>query len=286
MESTPVKPLKPAAPWLGGKSKLAPVIVPLIENIPHTTYIEPFFGMGAIFFARAQKVKSEVINDRSGELYNFFRQLQQHYLPLLDYMKHQLTFRSEFERLVGLDPLKLTEIQRAARFIYLQKTAFGGKTSGQTFGVSPGRSSRFDITALAENLELLHQRLSAVTIENLGWDHLVDRYDHAGVLFYMDPPYYDCEDDYGLGLFSKDDFTLMADRLSCIDGRFIISLNDVPEVREIFAGYTIRAVRTTYTIARGEAKQVGEVLVSNGPIEDPQPDLLTPPADTPQETPL
>lgn len=275
MESTPVRPLRPAAPWLGGKSKLAPKIVPILEAIPHTSYIEPFFGMGGIFFARTRRPKSEVINDRSGELYNFFRQLQQHYLPLIDYMKHHLTFRSEFERLVDLDPMKLTEIQRAARFIYLQRTAFGGKASGQNFGVSAARPSRFDVTSLAENLELLHQRLSSVTIENLSWPDLIDRYNHEGVLFYMDPPYWDCENDYGKGLFAKSDFTDMAARLAAIEGRFVVSLNDVPQVREIFGGFTIRSVTTTYTIATGEAKKVGEVLISNGPIEDPQADLLS-----------
>ena len=274
MESIPVTPTTPPAPWLGGKSKLAATIVPLIASIPHTTYVEPFFGMGGVFFRRRLKPRAEVINDRSTELFNFFRQLQQHYQALLDCMKWQLTFRSEFDRLVEMDPLKLTELQRAARFIYLQKLAFGGKSDGQAFGVFGERPARFDITNLTDTLEQLHQRLSSVTIENLDWREVLPRYDRPDALFYLDPPYWNCENDYGKGMFARDDFTDMAALLADIQGRFIISLNDVPDVREIFAAFTIRAVSTSYSIAKTSNQRVREVLISNGPLDDPQGDLL------------
>jgi len=274
MESTTVKPLAPAAPWLGGKSKLAQIIIPIIESIPHATYVEPFFGMGGIFFRRRQMPKAEVINDRSTELYNFFRQLQQHYVALLDYMKFGLTFRTEFDRLVDMNPLKMTEIQRAARFIYLQKTAFGGMAAGQSFGVSPGRPGRFDITSLAESMELLHQRLAPVQIENLDWSELITRYDRPATLFYMDPPYWNCENDYGKGLFSKDDFARMAAQLEGLEGRFIVSLNDTPEVRAIFASFTMRQVKTSYSISGAANQKVSELLISNGSIDAAQGDLL------------
>lgn len=274
MESTPVRQTKPPAPWLGGKSKLAATIIPIIEAIPHTTYVEPFFGMGGVFFRRRLRPKAEVVNDRSTELYNFFRQLQQHYHALLDCMKWQLTFRSEFDRLVDMEPTKLTELQRAARFIYLQRTAFGGVVTGQTFGVANERPARFDITKLTETLEDLHQRLAGVVIENLDWRDILARYDRPDTLFYLDPPYWDCENDYGRGLFSQDDFTAMADLLRCLKGRFILSLNDVPQIHKIFACFTIRSVSTRYSISRNNRQRVGEVLISNGALDDPHADLL------------
>lgn len=275
MESTPVRPATPPAPWLGGKSKLAATIIPFIEAIEHRTYVEPFFGMGGVFFRRRLRPRAEVINDRSTELYNFFRQLQQHYQALLDCMKWQLTFRSEFERLVDMDPAKLTELQRAARFIYLQKTRFGGNPKG-AFGVDPDGPARFDITKLADSLDELHQRLAAVTIENLDWRDVLARYDRPDALFYLDPPYWDCEDDYGKGLFSRADFAAMAEALAALEGRFILSLNDTPGVRETFAGFTLREVNLTYTINDRSARDATELLISNGPLEDRQGDLLGP----------
>jgi DNA adenine methylase len=89
------------------------------------------------------------------------------------------------------------------------------------------------------------------------------RYDRTDTLFYLDPPYWGCEDDYGKALFVRDDFDRLEGVLKGIQGRFILSLNDVQEVRELFSAYHIEAVRTRYSINGGKQKQVGEVLISN-----------------------
>jgi DNA adenine methylase len=60
---TAVIPVNPVAPYLGGKRNLAKVICPKIDAIPHTTYVEPFVGMGGIFFKRSMLPRAEVIND-------------------------------------------------------------------------------------------------------------------------------------------------------------------------------------------------------------------------------
>jgi DNA adenine methylase len=259
----PVARTKPAAPWLGGKTKLVETIAPMIESIDHDTYVEPFVGMGGMFFGRCRAPSCEVINDRNSELYNFFRQLQSHYQQLMDELKWRVTSREQFDILKSQDPATLTELQRAARFIYLQVTAFGGKTSGQSFGISAGRSGRFDFNSLAPRLQDIYNRLSGVVLENLDWLEIINRYDTRQTLFYLDPPYWNCENDYGKGLFTKDDFKKMADRLSKIEGSFILSLNDVEEVRSIFKSFNVRAVETTYTIATKASKKVGEVVISN-----------------------
>ena len=108
--------------------------------------------MGGVFFRREYRPKTEVINDYSKEVSNLFRILQQHYVAFMDMLKWQITSRSEFERLIETNAKTLTDMQRAARFLYLQKTSFGGKITGQHFGVQREGSARFDITKLASIL--------------------------------------------------------------------------------------------------------------------------------------
>lgn len=261
----PVTPVKPVAPYLGGKSRLAKHIVQKINTIPHATYAEVFVGMGGVFLRRDHLAKCEVINDLNRDVFNLFRVLQEHYPYFIDMLKWRLTTRAEFERLIDTDPETLTDLQRAARFLYLQRTAFGGKVSGQNFGISPGRSGRFDVSKLAPMLEDLHSRLSGVTIECLDYAAFIDRYDRPETLFYLDPPYYGNEGDYGKDLFSRDQFDKMAKQLRSIKGKFILSLNDRPEVREIFAGFKVKSVDVPYSISRkAEARKAyGEVIISN-----------------------
>ena len=166
MESTQeINPAQPVAPYLGGKRGLAKRIIARIDTIPHTTYAEPFVGMGGVFLRRQRRPKAEVINDLNREVATFFRILQRHYPQFLETIRFGITTRVEFERLVKTDPETLTDLERAARFLYLQKIAFGGKVSGQNFGVSPDRGGRFDITRLGPILEDAHTRLSGVVIE-------------------------------------------------------------------------------------------------------------------------
>lgn len=157
----------------------------------------------------------------------------------MDTLRFQLTTRVEFERLVQIDPDTLTDLERAARFLYLQRTAFGGKVSGRNFGVDRARGGRFNLTTLEPMLEDLHSRLSGVVIECLDWSAFIPRYDSADTLFYIDPPYWGCEDDYGKAMFARSDFQRLAELLVTIRGRFILSLNDLPEVRSTFGAFEL-----------------------------------------------
>ncbi len=261
-----VASLAGAAPYIGGKRNLARRIIQLIEATPHQTYAEPFVGMGGVFFRRRWAPTLEVINDVSRDVATFFRVLQRHYVPLLDMMRWQLTTRAEFERLSATEPDTLTDLERAARFYYLQRTAFGGKVEGRTFGVSPGTAARFDITRLGSQLEELHSRLAGVVIECLGYEAFLARYDRPGTLFYLDPPYFWSEDDYGRAMFSRDDFARLAELMGALKGRFILSINDRPEIRELFEPFTIAPVATTYTVHRsGNGRAAQELLISNAP---------------------
>lgn len=114
-------------------------------------------------------------------------------------------------------------------------------------------------------LDALHSRLAGVVIECLDWSELVRRYDRADTLFYVDPPYWGCEADYGRALFSRGEFTKLADALRGIEGRFLLSINDVPEVRELFSWATIEPVTTSYSIAsKADARGArAELLIRN-----------------------
>ncbi len=227
--------------------------------MPHRTYVEPFVGMGGIFLRRPWKSPAEVINDLNTDVANLFRILQRHFQPFMDTLKWQITSRAEFERLAAAKAETLTDLERAARFIY-----FGCKVTGQNFGVSVGLPSRFDTTRLAPLLEHIHDRLAGVVIERLPYAALIDRYDREDTLFYLDPPYWDCEEDYGRGSFSKADFERLAEQLGRIHGRFMLSLNDTPGVRACFAGFNLEEVQTGYTISKNRAP-VGELIITARP---------------------
>lgn len=260
----PVDPVRPVAPYIGGKKNLAKRLITLINDIPHRTYAEVFVGMGGVFFRRDLRPPAEVINDWSEDVSTFFRVLQHHYVAFLDMIRFQVSSRAGFEKLAALDPRSLTDLQRSARFLYLQRLAFGGKVRGRNFGATPLNPARFDVTKLAPMLEAIHERMAGVTIERLPWADFISRYDRPGTLFYLDPPYYGSERDYGVGMFDRREFEVMAEQLRAIVGRFVLSLNDHPEVRRIFAGFTFREVDVRYTLAgTGNAKTAGELIITN-----------------------
>lgn len=262
--STPVDPVRPAAAWLGGKRNLARRICALIDADAHRVYAEPFVGMGGIFLRRTRRPQAEFINDRGRDVYNLFRVLQEHYVAFLDLLRWQITTQANFNRLVAVDPDTLTDLQRAARFLYLQRLAFGGRISGRSFGLLADRPGRFNLTTLEPDLEALHSRLSGVTVTCLDFATFIRRVDRPEALFYLDPPYWGCEGDYGKELFGRERFEEMATVLGVLKGRFILSLNDVQGVRESFAGFTLTEVKTTYTIAsKGTQPDRAELLISN-----------------------
>ena len=261
-----INPVDPAAPYIGGKRLLAKKIIPIIQSIPHKTYAEPFVGMGGVFLRRSEIPKAEIINDFSKDISTFFRILQRHYIPFMEMLKFQLTTRADFERLMETNPETLTDLERAARFLYLQRTSFGGKVASRTFGITYDRPARFDITKLASTLEDIHTRLSSVTIECLPYHEFIEKYNHNDYLFYMDPPYFNCEKDYGKNMFEKNDFIKLNDILTNLKGIFILSINDNPAIRSIFQQFYIHEVETKYSIGHKGNVKANELLISNRPL--------------------
>jgi DNA adenine methylase len=250
----------PLARWVGGKSRLAGTIV---ERLPdHRCYVEPFAGAAWVLFRKPES-KVEVINDINREVVTLYRCLQWHLEEFMRYFKWVLVSRDEFARLQKAVPDTLTDIQRAARFYYLQRTAYGGKVVGQNFGYCTDRPSPLNLLRIEEQLSAAHLRLCRVYVECLPYAEVVSRYDSLRTCFYVDPPYFGREGYYGRGLFDREDFGVLAGLLAGIKGKFLLSLNDTPEVREIFAAFDIEPVRTVYTCNKDRNKAVGEVLIKN-----------------------
>jgi DNA adenine methylase len=255
---------RPPAPYLGGKRNLAKRLTAMIADTPHRTYVEPFVGMGGVFLRRPSAAPVEVINDLSGDVANLFRVVRRHYEPLVAELRWLIASRAEFERQRALDPRLLTDIERAVRFLYLQRLAFGGRIVGRTFGVRREQDSRFNLAALRAELKLLRDRLAPVTIEQLDYADLIRRYDGAGTLFFLDPPY---DETTGYGIeFGHDHYLAMAEQLADIRGRFIMSINDTPFIRQAFAHFAITEVETTWSLssaATGRGKKVTELIIRN-----------------------
>lgn len=259
----PVRPVSPVAGYVGGKRQLAKQLIERIRVIPHDLYGEPFVGMGGVFFRRTARPKTEVINDLNRDVAIFFRVLQRHYEAFLDMLKWRLASRADFERLMGMDPDTLTDLERAARFLQLQRMGFGGKVAGRTFGIDTRGPARFDTTRLIPLLEAAHERLAGVWIECLPYAEFMRRWDRDQALFFIDPPYWGSEHYYGRELFSREDFQRLAEATNALRGAFVMTVNDVPELREMFSWARIERVDLTYSVGRGAPKAVHEIIISN-----------------------
>lgn len=250
---------KPIIPWMGGKRRLAKHILPLFPE--HTTYVEPFAGGAALFFMKPES-KVEVINDYNGELVNLYRIVKYHLEEFVRHFKWALVSREEFLLQKIIDPTTLTDIQRAARFFYLQKNAFGGKSTGQTFGTACVSPPKFNLLRIEEDLSQAHLRLARTYIEHLDWKACLKKYDRPTTLHYLDPPYWETAG-YGMD-FLFEHYEVMAELAKTIQGKMVISINDHPDVRNVFSGLNIKEVVINYTVG-GNTKGRGrkELIVMN-----------------------
>lgn len=244
--------------YIGGKSKLANTIISMMPD--HKAYCEVFAGAAWVFF-RKEPSQFEVINDLDGDLICFYRVLQNHLEEFLKQFRWILASREWFEDWKRQQEAGgMTDIQRAARYYYLQRMCYAGRVKGRTFGVSPMRRPRINLLRVEEELSEVHLRLSRVTIENLPWQKFLRTYDKPGTLFYLDPPYYKAP--YYNHNLELDDFHELANSLFNINSHFILSINDHPDIREVFKSFRIKAYDLSYSAAKRGCKRVHELLIT------------------------
>ncbi|MBA2680374.1 MAG: DNA adenine methylase [Ktedonobacteraceae bacterium] len=244
--------------YIGGKNRLAKTIIPLIPE--HQTYVEPFSGGAQVFFHK-EPSKVEVLNDLDLELMNFFRICQNHYQELVRYLEFMTVSRKWFDMLRKTPAETLTDVQRAARFVYLQKLAYAGRVRAQTYAGHVVQKPSYRAENLPDVIAATHARLNNVQLESLPYERILEVYDRRETFFYLDPPYWG-KPFYHFN-FEAEDFRVLAERLRGVQGRFILSLNDVPEVRQIFSTFTIKPLEVSYSATKDGSRRHRELLIMN-----------------------
>lgn len=248
---------------MGGKSLLANKI---INKIPeHKCYVEVFAGAAWMLFKKDENTSDvEIINDINLDLITLYRVVKHHLEEFIRYFKWVLVSRDEFYRFRKEVPESLTDIQRAVRFYYLLKLGYAARIKDPSFSIATTSRPRLNLLRIEEELSAVHLRLARVYIENRSFTEVFARFDKPDTFFYIDPPYYGCEDYYGEGIFDRTDFVKLRDILASISGKFILSINDVDYIRELFKGFHIETVATYYSAGgANKKKHVNELLVMN-----------------------
>lgn len=237
-------------PWMGSKRRLAGEILKRFP--PHRTYVEPFAGSGAVLFAREEPARVEVLNDLDGEIANFFRVCKHHATELVLQFRYAITSRQIFEWTKDTPAEVLTDVQRAARFYYLQRLCFGARPTNRSFGTSKETKHVLPVLRLEESFGELHQRLAGVVIESLPWRTCVARYDHREALFFIDPPYLGtagyAPDGAPRETWVREHYEELATALRGLEGKALLTINDHPTIREVFAGFESWPLEVSYTV--------------------------------------
>lgn len=240
-------------PWIGGKKLLRKHILSQFPNEKYERYIEVFGGAGWILFSQDRHAPFEVFNDVNGELINLYRVVKCHSEPLQKELEWLFVSREQFYDELYQNLSGMTDIQRAARFFCLIKESFGADCK------SFSMKSR-DIHKAVDYLKEVSKRLNRVLIENQDFERLIKTYDRLDALFYLDPPYYEAEKYYP-DRFNPEDHNRLRKCLEDIKGKFILSYNDCPQIRELYEGYVILTVERNHNLSLGN--QYKEILIKN-----------------------
>lgn len=265
----------PVVKWAGGKRQL---LSEIMQNLPKqfNQYFEPFIGGGALFFAL--QPEQGYISDINEELVNLYKVIQSDVYALIDALALHENTEDYFFRIRNIDRTheyeNWTDVQKASRFIFLNRTCFNGLyrvNSRGEFNVPYGRYKNPQLVNV-ENLlncsELLKQTLIAhadfTTIEALT---------KRGDFVYFDPPYMPLTPTANFTAYTKEGFDIemqiklkkLCDTLDKKGVHFLLSNSDVPFIRELYDEYTIKTVWASRAInASGNARgKITEVLVRN-----------------------
>ena len=230
---------KPIVRWPGGKSRLLKKLLPLIP--PHELYGEVFGGGLALLGAKPRS-PLEVVNDINGDLIALYLNVQRHLPEMLRQIELAISSRQllyAYAKQPGL-----TDIERAARFLIRNRTSFGG--GGDSFAVTRTAKSGGGVLCREKQMALLndmHQRLNKVVIENLPWDRFLTLYDRPGGFFFCDPPYVGAPTGQYDG-WTEDQAKALKRKLTSLQAQWMVTINDSPFTRDLFAGCKLEAVTT------------------------------------------
>jgi len=257
--------------YFEGKTKLVDQIPALIPA--HDCYIEPLGGMASVLFNKVPS-RVEVYNDRYGDLVNFFMCVKTDAMKLRTEIEKMPYSRKIYRRVLEdfkdkdvENPLAL-EYVRAARFFYIMNTGFGAKPaihqSLGSFGYAKKQRNR--ARALWRKTSILEgatERLRNVIIECLDFADCIKRYDTPNSVFYCDPPYY-ASDNPGIS-FTEEQHKQLADTLTSVKGKWILTYDDHPKVRELYDKYSLQYVDVPRTADKslGVHTRLQHLIITN-----------------------
>lgn len=233
----------------------------LIPKMPlHTKYVEVFAGAAWLYFAKPPS-KMEVINDIDNSLINMYRVFKEHPDEFVRCAFEVLYARHQFDYYRDIEPRFLTDIHKAIQTFYLIKTSFGSKS--KNFAIKSDERAIYNKNTIPTVINQSRERLMDTLIENRHYSKIFEYHDSKETFFYIDPPYYNHEEDYGKGIFSKDDHSKIFDYLNALKGNFLLSMNDNELYRELYKDYKIEEIETRYSVNAIKSKPVTEILISN-----------------------
>jgi len=271
------KELKTPISYYGGKQNLISHIVPLFPD--HSTYVEPFVGGGAIFWAKRPS-DVEVINDNNRELINFYEVVQNEFVELEKMVRISLHSRSMHNdaTVIYNNPHMFNRIQRAWAVWVLSSQSFSAMLDGSWgYDKVKGTTSQ-KISNKREGFTLDYAiRLQNVQIECTDALRIIRSRDHTNALHYCDPPYYNSDCGHYDG-YSADDFESLLSLLEQCEGKFLISSypSDLLASYSLKNGWYTKRIEQPVSVAHGTGgagKRKIEVLTSNYDLYNPRNDL-------------
>ena len=271
--------LSPLLKWVGGKRQLLSDIIPMIDN-KCSTYVEPFIGGGAVLFS--MQPKKAIINDYNHELINVYKVVRDNLDELLELLYiHQANNSSEYYYEVrawdrGDHLNKMSNIEKAARIIYLNKTCYNGlyrvNSAGQ-FNSPYGRYKNPNIVNEAVLKAVSNYfKNNDIDIRNGDYRDTLINLDKRSFV-YLDPPYMPISSsssftgytEGGFGYNRQVELKEECDKLTQQGIRFVQSNSDCDEIRELYKEYkikTVKAKRSINSVAKKRG-EINEVLIYN-----------------------
>lgn len=212
--------MKTPITYYGGKQTLLKYLLPLIPQ--HRLYCEPFFGGGAVFFAKP-KSEVEVINDINNEVINFFKVIKTKFPELQKEIQSTLHSRELYKRAMEVynNPTKYSDVKRAWALWTATNQGFAGMIGSWGFGKDDSKEA-----ALANKRDAFtkeyEQRLTKVQVENNSAIKVINRCDDKETFIYADPPYIGSDQGHYKG-YSEDDYRELLNALSKVKGKFLLS---------------------------------------------------------------
>lgn len=233
------------------------------------------FGGGASVLLAKKPSRVEVYNDIDGDLVNLFRVLRDKHEEFNQMWRYVLVSREEFDRFWDMDPEKMEPLQRAFRYLYLNRTGFGGHMLRPALSVKATAPNNLSVWAeqADEHITSLHERVRRVYIDNMNFRKLIPYYDglkcDGDTVFYLDPPYL-VKDPAYVHWFELQDHLDLLECVKNIKGKWLMTINDCPEYRQWYADYYIAEKSKQYSLAKEDSgrHEFGELIISNYPLPE------------------